>query len=239
MGEWDTRFLGSRIRATETKTFAFERPPGLTYLPGQFFFVLLPAKESDVPPIEHHFSFSSSPTEPNVEFTTRLTGSEFKLRLDALSPGDTVHIAGPDGTFFFEPGTRKAAYLCGGIGVTPARSTVRWALDSSADVDIVVLCANRDLESTPFREEFDAIRSENVRVVNVLSHPEPGWTGRSGHIDAEAIRETVPDWRERQFFVSGPAPMVDAMVRMLVAEVGVDERRAVSEHFPGYAALTI
>ncbi len=26
MGEWDARYLGSRVRAIDTRTFAFERP---------------------------------------------------------------------------------------------------------------------------------------------------------------------------------------------------------------------
>lgn len=236
MGEWDAHYLGSRVRATGTKTFAFERPQDLDYLPGQFFFVLLRGSAAlGTPPIEHHFSFSSSPTESNVEFTTRMTGHEFKNRMDALTVGDLVHLAGPDGAFVLPPGTRKVAYVCGGIGITPARSTVRWALDTGSDVDIVVLYGNRDLEATAFREEFDATTSGHVRVVNVLSEPGPGWGGRVGHIDGAVVREEVPDWSARDFFVSGPPTLVDALTRMLLHDVGIPAPRVISEHFPGYA----
>src|SRR5512135_1890698 len=131
MGEWDVHYLGSRFRATGIKTFAFERPQDLDYVPGQFFFVLLRGSAvTETGPIEHHFSFSSSPTEPNVEFTTRMTGHEFKNRLAALAPGDVVHLAGPDGAFVLGPEMKKVCYVCGGIGITPARSTIRWALDT-------------------------------------------------------------------------------------------------------------
>ena len=236
MGEWDAYYLGSKVRATGTKTFAFERPQDLDYLPGQFFFVLLRGSAAlGTRPIEHHFSFSSSPTEPNVEFTTRMTGHEFKNRVDALAFGDLVHLAGPDGAFVLPPGTRKVAYVCGGIGITPARSTLRWALDTGSDVDIVVLYGNRDLEATAFREEFDAITPGHVRVVNVLSEPEPGWSGRVGHIDGAVVREEVPDWSTRDFFVSGPPTLVDALTLMLLDDVGVPAPRVISEHFPGYA----
>jgi ferredoxin-NADP reductase len=231
MGEWDVAYLGSRARATDTKTFSFERPPDLDYTPGQFFFVMLGSPR----PIEHHFSFSSSPTESSVEFTTRMTGHEFKDRLDALVPDESVHLAGPDGTFVLQPGMRKVAYVCGGIGITPARSIVRWVLDSEADIDMVLLYANRDLEGAAFREEFDAIRSENVRVVNVLSHPEPGWDGRTGRIDADLVRHEVPDWDVRDFFCSGPPVMVEALARVLLEDVGVSASRMMSEHFPGYS----
>ena len=111
MGEWDTRYLGSRDRATDTKTFSFERPSDLDYVPGQFFFVLLDQPQGPYTrPIEHHFSFSSSPTEPTVELTTRMTGHEFKQRLDALVVGEGVHIAGPDGAFVLAPGTPPGQY---------------------------------------------------------------------------------------------------------------------------------
>ncbi len=65
-----------------------------------------------------------------MEFTTRMTGHEFKERLKRLRDGDHVHLAGPDGAFVIRPSMRKVAYVCGGIGITPARSTVRWAIDS-------------------------------------------------------------------------------------------------------------
>ena len=235
MGEWDVPYLGSRVRATDTKTFSFERPDDLSYVPGQFFFVLLAAAGGS-PAIEHHFSFSSSPSEPCVEFTTRMTGHEFKDRLDELGPRESVHIAGPDGAFVIGPGMRKVAYACGGIGITPARSAVRWALDTAADTDVVVLHGNRDLAGSTFREEFEAIHSPKVRVVNVLSEPDPDWHGRKGRIDAQVVREEIADWGQRDFFVSGPAGMVDAIVRVLVDDVGVSADRVMSEHFPGYAS---
>lgn len=233
MGEWDTAFIGARTRATDTMTFAFERPPALRYVPGQFLFVMLGSAEAR--PIEHHFSFSSSPSEPVVEFTTRMTGSEFKTRLQQLCPGDPVHIAGPDGAFVLGLEMRKVAYLCGGIGITPARSAVRWALDTGASVDVVVIHGESDRASCAFAEEFCRIDTEHVRVVTVLSHPEPDWNGRTGRIEADIVRAEIPDWAERHFFVSGPAPMVDGVVRMLVDEVGVSAVRVMSEHFPGYA----
>jgi ferredoxin-NADP reductase len=235
MGEWNARYLGSRLRSVGTKTFAFERPADLEYAPGQFLFVLLYGSDAlGTQPIEHHFSFSSSPTEPRVEFTTRMTGHEFKNRLDALAVGDIVHLAGPDGAFVVRPGMRKVAYVCGGIGITPARSTVRWALDTGADVDVVVLYANRNLASIAFREEFEGITSDHVHVVSVLSQPEAAWRGRVGHIDADVVREAVPDWADRDFFVSGEAALVDALARVLTGDVGVSPARVISEHFPGY-----
>jgi glycine betaine catabolism B len=232
MGDWMVDYIGKRDRATGVKTFTLERPADLDYRPGQFFFINIPGEPGMW--MEHHFSFSSSPTEAVVEFTTRMTGHEFKQRMDALEPGTAVRLSGPQGNFVLQPEVRKAAYVCGGIGITPARSTVRWALDAGPDIDIVLLRAERDMAGSAFGEEFSAIRSATVRVVNVLSSPEPGWTGRTGRIDATVVREEVPDWSERSFFVSGSLPMVTAIRSMLVGEVGVAPDRIKTEEFPGY-----
>lgn len=235
MGSWDVRYLGSRAAASDTKTFSFERPEALEYRPGQFFFVTLPgAPGIEREQLTHHFSFSSSPTEPDVEFTTRMTGHPFKVHMEALEPGTKVSIAGPDGSFVLPHGTGKAAYVCGGIGVTPVRSTVRWAADTGAPIDLVVLYANADLAGAAFHEELVAARSARLRIVLVLSHPEPGWAGRTGHIDAALVAAEVSDWPERRFFVSGPPGMVTAVARSLQVDLGVAHADLAAETFPGY-----
>lgn len=234
MGDWSAALIGKRERATGTKTFTIERPSDLEYRAGQFFFVSIPAPEAPGGWLLHHFSFSSSPTEPNVEFTTRLTGHEFKDRLDALEPGTRLRIAGPDGDFVLRPEWRRAAYLAGGVGITPVRSTVRWALDTRASTDIVVLYANRDLASAAFREEFAGLDSPPVRVVDILSHPDADWRGPTGHIDADFVREQVPDWRERHFFVSGPPGMARSLAAMVADELRVGAENLTAELFPGY-----
>ncbi len=230
----EARFIGKRERALATKTFTLERPTGFDYEPGQFFFVWIPADDAGSAFLQHHFTLSSSPTEENLEFTTRLTGHPFKERMDELAPGAVLRVDGPEGSFALQPGMKKVCYVCGGIGITPARSTVRWALDTGADVDITVLYANRDLESIAFREEFEAIGSHHIRVLDVLSDADAGWSGRRGRIDADLVRAEVPDFAGRHFFVSGPPGMVAALAGMLALDVGIPKDRLMTEDFTGY-----
>jgi ferredoxin-NADP reductase len=215
-------------------SFALERPPGFDYSPGQHFYISIPAEGSGEKWLVHHFSFSSSPSEPGLEFTTRLTGHPFKDRMAALELGTRVRIDAPYGTFVLGDGMGKVAYICGGIGITPVRSMLRWAADDATGLDAVLLYANKDRESAAFFEELEALRSDRTRVVNVFSDPEPGWEGSTGHIDADVVRASVPDWRDRYFFVSGPPGMVTALSRMLAEQVGVQPERLVTEGFTGY-----
>jgi glycine betaine catabolism B len=233
MGDWDSAYIGKRDEAIGTKSFLFKRPPELDYRPGQHFFLSIP-KPDGSGWLRHHFSFSSSPTEPDIAFTTRMTGHEFKKAMDAMAVGTVVGIEAPFGEFVAEPEMTKVAFVCGGIGVTPARSTVRWALDTDSPLDIVLLYGNRDLASTAFAEELALVSSERIRAVLAMSAPGPEWTGLTGHIDAALVKQQVEDWPERHFFVSGPPAMVSALGAMLEGEVGVPADHLITEDFTGY-----
>ncbi len=73
----------------------------------------------------------------------------------------------------------------------------------------------------------------NLGFVITVTEPGPGWTGRNGRINRAMIEQEVPDWRERVFFISGPAVMVNAMLAVL-REMGIPEDHLRSEFFPGY-----
>ena len=58
--------------------------------------------------------------------------------------------------------------------------------------------------------------------------------GRTGFIDERVIREEVPDYRERTFYISGPPVMVKACTKAL-HRLGVSGGRVRTDYFPGLA----
>ena len=131
------RLVEKEPRVEDIVSFRFERPDGYRYQAGQWLVVTLPdsagaespppgsALDSDRAHI-HHFSHSSSPLDPLLEFTTRLRGTEFKNALAALQPGSELELEGPYGSFVLPADAGKVAFLAGGIGVTCVRSILRW-----------------------------------------------------------------------------------------------------------------
>ena len=84
-------------RTPNVISLRFPRPSGLDYKAGQFFVITL---LKDGKEITHHFSFSSSPTNPEyIEFTKKLTDSEFSATLRASKAGDWARIDAPYGKF--------------------------------------------------------------------------------------------------------------------------------------------
>ncbi len=219
----ETRVKEIIERAGGIKSFRFEGD--MDYKAGQFFFVTLEGDKTK------HFSFSSSPTEKGfVEFTKKLSDSDYSQALKRLKPGDDAVVENPSGEFVMG-GEKKIAFLTGGIGITPFRSMLKYISDTGSDKDVVLLYSSRDSD-IPFKEDLDEFSGrENIKVVYTLTGDDESWSGRRGRIDEAMVKEEVPDYKERVFYTAGPPKMVEAMTGV-VGGLGVKGFK--KENFPGY-----
>ncbi len=202
------------------------------YRAGQFMKVTLDAETN----LSRWLSFSSSPTEEGyIEFTKKLTGSDFSRAIERLRPGDRVKVSYPYGNFTLSGEDKKIAFLSGGIGITPIRSICKSIVDRRLGTDAILLYANHTAAEIAFADDFAAMERAHpaLKVVHVLSAPEPGWPGRRGHIDEKTLKEEISDFTERKFYLCGPPVMVSAMKKLLDG-LGLDGKRIVTENFAGY-----
>jgi ferredoxin-NADP reductase len=232
MSEWNIKLIEKIERTSEIKSFRFERPDDLNYLPGQFFFIHIPKEDGSM--IMHHFSFSSSPTESYVEFTTRIRDSEFKKRLDQLPIGISVKTNSVSGKFTLSNGYSKVVFVCGGIGITAARSNIRWAKDTQAQIDIILLYGNRNSETIAFNRELEELSEDYIKIFHILSEPQEDWKGPTGFINANFVLSSVPDYKERIWFLSGHPVMVKSITTILTEKIGVDLKNVKRENYVGY-----
>ncbi len=234
--EFDTE-VSKIIQCTPSiKAFRFPvRGKGVRYQPGQFFFVTIKVLGEDG---IHHFSFSSSPTDRGyIEFAKRITASDYSQALNAMTPGAWAHLRGPNGSFTLQPTPRRLAFLSGGIGITPLRSMLRYKFDKKLPYDVVPLYSYNSYEDITYREDLDATPAagSGVRVEYVLSGPDfpPGWKGKTGFINKDVVRELVPDFAERLFYISGPPRMVIALEEQLTG-LPVPDKQTKRDSFTGY-----
>jgi len=157
-----------------------------------------------------------------VEFTKRLTSSDFSKKLDSLKKGDIVKLKMPYGNFTFEGENEKVALLSGGIGITPFRSILRYASDKRSSADMVLIYGSSDPDNII------------VHTVTCPDAQEKGWGGCCGYIDETMIKREIPDFAERVFFVCGPPGMVSCLVEILKKQLQVIEANIRIEHFVGY-----
>jgi ferredoxin-NADP reductase len=221
-------------RTYNVKSFRSPRPATLSYKAGQFLIATI--KTEDGKELSKPFSISSSPTETeHIEFTKKLSESEFSTALKTLKKGDWVKIDAPYGTFTFEGEHEKIGLLGGGIGITPFMSICRYCTDKRLNTKITLLYGNRNENDIVFRKEFEAMQKQNanLKVVFILSEATSGWKGATGFINAELVKKEIPDYKETVFYTCGPPAMVEAMEK-LVESLDLPKTQLKREYFAGY-----
>ncbi len=204
------------------------RPEGYEFEPGQWFRLTLEADDGEQ---TRTFSHASAPGDPGLDMATRLSGSPFKQALRRLEAGDRVTIAGPGGRLGLPRPPARVVFLTGGVGITPVRSVLLdSALRGAAYEDALVVYGNREPACAPYLAELTGLASTGVRVVPVYEHPGSSWDGERGRIDAAMIRRHLSPAGSREFVVTGPPAMVNAMDAVL-DELGVDVSRRIIERF--------
>lgn len=237
MVEFETEVQSVIQRAPGVKSFRFNLREKVDFKVGQFFFATI---KVDGQERTKHFSFSNSSTEKGyVEFTKRITKSEYSKALDRLKIGDWVKLKMPLGSFTFEGEYERIAFLSGGIGITPIRSICKFITDKGLPTDIILLYGNNKEEDIIFRQDLDqmANANKNMRIVYTLTSTDidkKTWSGRTGYIDDKMIQEEIADYQDRAFYICGPPKMVEGLTDILINKLGLSEDKIRIENFAGY-----
>jgi len=219
----------------DVKTFRFELKSDVAYQPGQYLVLTL---NLDGKLVSKAFSISSSPTEKGyIEFTKKISDSLFSRSLNSLEIGREYDIRMPMGKFVFDPDCKKAAFLSGGIGITPIRSIFKYATDSGAGSDMVLLYSSRTPEYLIFKNDFTIMQrlNKNLKIIYTLTGCNEKIEGcRIGYIDEDLVKSEIRDYFERVFYICGPPAMVGAMRGMLKDKLLIPPGNIVTEDFIGY-----
>jgi len=221
-----------RLECASTGVFTFTRPDGYSFRPGQHLTLTLDTRDGRR---TETFSHSDAPADPHSRILTRMTGSPFKDALAALAPGDAAEMSGPGGRLVVPEGTRRVAFLVGGVGITPASSIVRDSVARATALECLVFYGNNDESCMPLLAEFESYAAAvpAVRRVDVLLTAGDAWTGERGFITADVVRRHCDPLDGWLWIVSGPPAMVDAM-RPVLDELAVPEGSTMFELFTGY-----
>lgn len=205
---------------------------GFAFEPGQFAWIMVGGSPFAV--TQHPFSISSSAEDGDrIELSIKAAG-DFTSAMGSLQPGTTVYLDGPYGAFTPDRNEGPGFVFVGaGVGITPLMCMLRTLADREDERPCYLFLGNRDQESITFGEEIEALKARlNLEVVHVLSHPEAGWKGETGHLDADLLARHLPKRYERmQYFICGPERMMDATEKALTGKLGVPGDRVHSERF--------
>lgn len=127
-----------------------------------------------------------------------------------------------------EDSARPAAFIAGGIGITPFMSMLRQAIHDRLHHHLFLLYSNRNPENAAFLAELQALarQHENFRL-------DARMTARAARIKEEAIRNFVCEAAAPIHYLAGPPAFVQAITDTLM-RLGATNDAVQSEMFYGY-----
>ena len=215
--------LKERFNVAEGTTAFVFQASNFTFRAGQYVEIILET-------MERHFSIASGPNDQDIlMIATRMRDSAFKKTLAEIPLGTPVKIKGPKGNFtLHEDPAKKAVFIAGGIGITPARSIIKDATERMLPHKISLIYLNRNPESAVFLEDLKNWEKENPNLKLCLR-----MTEQEGRLDTDFIRKCAGDLSNTTFYVVGPPEMVQGVTKIL-EESGVSRDDMRFEEFTGY-----
>ena len=235
--------------SANTFDFIFKSNQQLAFLPGQYLEWTLGHNQPDSRGNRRYFTIASSPTEDKMNYpaascevslrasschTIRIgiksseQPSSFKQALLSMKKGDRIIASQLSGEFVLpkDPAI-PLTFLAGGIGITPFRSMIKYLLDKG--------------ESRPIILIYVVNKETDIAYQKLLSQTQTklGFqlfyriTGKEGVVDEAMIKQKVPDYQKRLFYLSGPHGMVTYFEQLLLT-MGVRGNNIKTDFFPGY-----
>jgi 3-ketosteroid 9alpha-monooxygenase subunit B len=178
----------------------------LRYAPGQFLTLRIPSDRTGS--VARCYSLCSSPfADEALTVTVKRDrdGYASNWLCDHAHAGMRVHVLAPSGTFVPKTLDSDFLLLSAGSGITPIMSICKSAL-SEGGGKVVLVYANRDERSVIFADalrELAAKYPDRLTVVHWLE-------SLQGLPSANALAQLAAPFTDRQAFICGPGPFMEA-----------------------------
>lgn len=211
----------------DTKTYTFETERPFYFRAGQYVTLGCKVEGSAV---SRPYAISSAPKaalSKRVSLTVKKCGFFSGYLFDNAKEGDLFTLGDPSGDFCYEPvkDARHVAALAGGSGITPFYSMAQAVADGTEDHALTIFYGARTERDLIFRKELDALVSDKIKVVYVLSDEQKEGF-EHGFIGADLLQKYVSG--EYTVMMCGPAAMY-AFADKELAKLGLPLRRVKKE----------
>ncbi|HJV69067.1 2Fe-2S iron-sulfur cluster-binding protein [Ideonella sp.] len=212
------------------------------FKPGQFLTFALPMPDASAPggqrTVTRCYSLSDRPLPTHYRITVKRVpappgepawppGVASHHLHDQVHAGDVLQVRAPGGRFFIDPDPAVPVVLvAGGIGITPMMSMLGWCLATQPGRPVHLYYGVRHGGEQAFKTALAQLAADHPQLTLNVAYSRPRPEDRqgvdyqhAGHVDVALLRGTLPHGRH-QFYVCGPAAMMDTLVPGL-AEWGV------------------
>ena len=224
-GEWQIATVTEVIDETpRVKSFRFDVPIWMEHLPGQHYDVRLTAPDGYR--AQRSYSIASSPVDVGqIELTIDLLddGEVSPYFHEVVTVGDQVELRGPFTSYFVWRGEEPVLLVGGGSGVVPLMCMLRHRRRTMPELDMRLVYSVRYPDDVIYEDEIGS----DAALTYTREAPE-GWSGHTGHVDAELLRG--PADNARLAFVCGSNGFVETASSLLV-ELGMEPNAIRTERF--------
>lgn len=185
-----------------------DKPSGYNFIPGQATEVAINKeqwKEERRP-----FTFTSLPGDDHIEFTIKTypTRKGVTNALRELKPGDELILHDVWGAISYKG---EGVFIAGGAGVTPFIAIFRDLNSKKQIGKNSLIFANKT--KADIIDEADFKKMLGSAFINILSDEKvEGYA--HGMLNEAFLKNNVKDFNQ-QFYVCGPPPMMDAVLKQL------------------------
>jgi ring-1,2-phenylacetyl-CoA epoxidase subunit PaaE len=163
---------------------------------------------------------------------------------DNLSPGDTVNVMPPQGSFYTDLDAGNSLnylFIASGSGITPVVSNIKTILETEPDSRVTLLYSNQRTNTIMFRETLSFLKNRYMsrfHWVNIMSREDQGsdvLNGRLNNRKGGELNQRLVDLKGfDEYFVCGPESMISEISRGL-RTVGAAEENIHYELFASSA----
>lgn len=192
-----------------------EKPAAFEFNPGQATEIAI--DKAGWQDEKRPFTFTSLPANDYLEFTIKTYPKHKGVTNELLNlkPGDKLILNEVFGAITYE---KEGVFIAGGAGITPFISIFRYLQSKQMIGNNSLVFANKTKADIILEGEFSNMLGDSF--INILSDEQvDGY--HYGMISKDFLVNNCKDL-DRQFYVCGPPPMMDAVLEQL-EDLGVDE----------------
>lgn len=193
-------------------------PTDINHRPGQYVQIMAPGPDG---PVFRAYSISSPASKHDgVQLIVRLVpGGIASTYIHSLTEGDEVVLTGPYGEFRLSENP-EVEIVCvgGGAGMAPISCIIHSVYEQWPDRKVSLYFGCRSKRDVFYLDGFVdlAKKHPNFEIHYALSEPgeDDAWEGETGFIHLSADKWVSPQ-SQKQAFLCGPPPMIDAVTEVL------------------------
>ena len=179
------------------------------------------------------YSIASAPWEVSktgvMKVLVQIEDTSLDPHLERASPGATVDVEGPFGSFVLPSDGHTMLLIAGGTGIAPLRAIMMECLSRPSAPSIVLVYSARSADEFAFRAELEALAIARRISTHFTVTRDEKWTGRRGRIDAALLKDALPS-TDANCLICGPPDLVTS-ARELLGALGVAESRIQIEKY--------